>query len=360
MVKFRRSRPLAVTIFGVVAMAIFIACGGGGTTESAKSRVPNIASGPASPLVALEELTKAIESQADEQKTGTASAIASLIQAAKIQATESQAAPLAEAIAKVVAPVMEEAARAALSEAQELAESVATALEANEPLTEAWLEGDEALTKDLMDAAATVMSDALSSDAASLEDLAKDLNELLEDSSVQAMLPERLPKTLIEGGVEASAEQESVPSVATTFDQFGFTLAMDLGSEVRTAQGSASEQGAINFPLGEVNSILTWVPQEGSSPLALVSGTYEILKANQTSVSFSTINDGELSVNGQAGVYLGFKSTGDNGASLGGGLIGSWACAGEGTAYTLTLTGADASTLQIRFDRVLENFSCAA
>ena len=161
-------------------------------------------------------------------------------------------------------------------------------------------------------------------------------------------------------GAEASAEQESALTLATTFDQFGFALTMDLGSEVQTAQGSASAQGAINFPLGEVNSILTWVPQEGSSPLALVSGTYDILKANQTSITFDSINDGEITVNGQSGVYLGFKSTDDTGASLGGGLIGAWTCAGEGTAYTLTLTGADASTLQIRFDRLLENFTCAA
>ena len=173
-------------------------------------------------------------------------------------------------------------------------------------------------------------------------------------------LSETLTEAATEAGTEASAEQESAAASVTTFDQFGFTLTIDLGSAVQTAQGSAGEQGAINFPLGEVNSILTWVPQEGSSPLALVSGTYDILKANQTGVSFDSINDGEITVSGQSGVYLGFKSTDDTGASLGGGLIGAWTCTGEGTAYTLTLTGADASTLQIRFDRLLENFNCAA
>ena len=351
MEKNRRSKPLAVTLFAVVAMAILIACGGGGTTESAKSSVPKPAPGSESPLAEAEAVTKAIESLADEAKTGPASAIAALIQAAEIQA-----APLAETITKEAERVVEEVLKASTFDAEKLAEGIAKAVEATEPLMETVMEAVEALTKDLTDTAATVMSDAISSDAMSAEDLAKELKDIVEDSTVQTLLSE----TLTDAATEASAEQESAPALVTTFDQFGFTLTMDLGSVVQTAQGSAGEQGAINFPLGEVNSILTWVPQEGSSPLALVSGTYDILKANQTGVSFDSINDGEITVSGQSGVYLGFKSTDDTGASLGGGLIGAWTCTGEGTAYTLTLTGADASTLQIRFDRVLENFTCAA
>lgn len=388
MVKFRKGKPLAVALFGVIAMAILVACGGGGTTESAQSSDPQPASGSDSPLAVLGAVTKAIESKVGEQKTDPGSAIAALIQGA-----ESQTAPLAEAITKDVAPVIKQILKQAMPEAENLADSVARALESNEPLAESLLEAAEALTKDLSDEAASVissvMSDALSSNGASAEELVEGTEKLLEDTDVPAVLSEtlqladqlsdELSDQLNEAVSEAKTELESATSLlgtpatspatspegetastATTFDQFGFSLTMDLGSEIRTAEGSASKQGAINFPVGEINSILTWVPQAGSTPLALVSGTYDILKANQTDVSFDSINDGEISVNGELGVYLGFKSTNDDGASLGGGLIGAWACADEGTAYTLTLTGADASTLQIRFDRVLENFSCAA
>ena len=266
-----------------------------------------------------------------------------------------------------------------------MVDSVAKALESNKPLAEALLEAAEALTKDLTNEAASVissvMSDALSSDGMSTEKLVEGIEKLLEDTDVSTSLSEtlqlsdQLSDQLDQAESEVKAELESATSLlstpatspegatastATTFDQFGFSLTMDMGSKIRTAEGSASKQGAINFPVGEINSILTWVPQAGSTPLALVSGTYDILKANQTNVSFDSVNDGEISVNGELGVYLGFKSTDDAGASLGGGLIGAWACAGESTAYTLTLTGTDASTLQIRSNRILENFSCAA
>ena len=354
MVRIRSTKSLAFTLFTMLAMAILISCSEVGTTESAKSSGPNPASSSESPLAAA--VTKAIGSQSDEQQSGPASAIALLIQAAELQA-----APVDETITKVVEPVLEELVKAATSEAEELAERIARALEAEEPLLETLKDAAEAMIEALTDTSATVMFDDASSDPTSVEDLVK---AIFEDSTVLSLLsetlPETLPETLIQAAAGAGADQESAGALVTTFDQFGFTLTMDLGSEVQTAQGSAGEQGAISFPLGEVNSVLTWVPQEGNSPLALVSGTYEILKANQTGVSFDSINDGEITVNGQQGVYLGFKSTDDTGASLGGGLIGAWACAGEGTAYTLTLTGVDVGILQIRFDRVLENFSCAA
>ena len=50
----RRGKPLAVALFGVIALAILVACGGGGTTESAKSSDPQTASGSDSPLAVLE------------------------------------------------------------------------------------------------------------------------------------------------------------------------------------------------------------------------------------------------------------------------------------------------------------------
>lgn len=156
MIKNRRSKPLAITLFVVLAMAILIACGGSGTTDSAKSSVPKPAPGSESPLLEAEAMTKVVESFADEQKAGTASAIALLIQAAGIQAAESQAAPVAEIITKAAERVVEEALKAATSDSQNLFEGIAKAMEAKEPLVEALLEAAEAMTKHLAGTPATV------------------------------------------------------------------------------------------------------------------------------------------------------------------------------------------------------------
>ena len=40
--------------------------------------------------------------------------------------------------------------------------------------------------------------------------------------------------------------------------------------------------------------------------------------------------------------------------------MGSWACQVSNTAFTLTLTGADATLVQLRFGRLLDNFACAS
>ena len=332
MIKNPESRSLAVTLFGVIAMSVLMACGGGVIAESAKSATTS------------EAMTKAIEAPVEAEKTGPASAIASMIKAAESISAGSEAAQVAETLTKALEPVLEELIKTATSDAKELADGIAKAMEAEEPLMESLMQAAEKLMEGMTDTAAIAMSAGASSQTTSTEDLVNELKDMLEDSTVLSVL----------------TEQEPPPALATTFELFDFTLTMDLGSEVKTAQGSASKQGAINFAVGELNSILTWVPQEGSTNLAFVSGTYEILKANQTNVSFDSVNDGAITVDGQEGAYLGFKSADDTGASLGGGLIGAWTCADAGTAYTLTMTGADAGTLQIRFDRLLENFTCAA
>ena len=247
MVRIRSTKPLAFTLFTMLAMAILISCSEVGTTESAKSSGPNPASNAESPLAAA--VTKAIGSQSDEQQSGPASAIALLIQAAELQA-----APVDETITKVVGPVLEELVKAATSEAEELAERIARALEAEEPLLETLKDAAEAMFEGLTDTSATLMFDDASSDPPSVEDL---VMAILEDGTALSLLSETLPETLLKAAAGAGADQESAGALVTTFDQFGFTLTMDLGSEVQTAQGSAGEQGAISFPLGEVNSVLT-------------------------------------------------------------------------------------------------------
>lgn len=356
----RKRTSLVVTLFGVIAMSILVACAGGITSESSKSSGSEPATESESPLALLEDLTKVVESAADGESAGAVSAIAALIQGAGSEATEllatgSDAGQTAETLAKTLL-------NTATSTTDDLADEIAKIVELEQPLMETLMQAAEDLLEGLSDETSSGLTSAeeliggLLGDDTGVASADELIGGLLDDDTVLSLISE----TLTDSDSQPSAEQESTAVAATTYDEFDFTLTMDQGSEVQTAQGSANAQGAINFPVGGVNSILTWVPQEGSSPLALVSGAYDILKASQTNVSFASVNDGEITVNGQNGVYLGFKSADDTWTSLGGGLIGAWACADAGTAYTLTLTGADAGTAQIRFDRILENFTYAA
>jgi hypothetical protein len=149
-----------------------------------------------------------------------------------------------------------------------------------------------------------------------------------------------------------------------TFNQFGFTLNLDRGADVKTSGFLLAEpdaqQGVLTFGTGGVNVILTWLPPGDNPPLTLLGDTYDLLKAQQPSLSFQTIRDGEITVSQQQGVFGGFRTSSSAGATVGGGIIGAWICPASGTGYTLTVTGDDAIIVQIRFDRLIDNFTCGS
>ena len=147
-------------------------------------------------------------------------------------------------------------------------------------------------------------------------------------------------------------------ALPTAFTEYGFDLVVERGADIQILGAASPEQGALTFAYGEVNAIMTWLPQ-GSSLLALVSGTYDLIQNGQPDLTFDTLVDGELLVDGEAGVFLGFKAEDASGAASGG-LIGSWDCRASGTAFTLALTGTDTALVQVRFDELLDNFACVA
>lgn len=152
------------------------------------------------------------------------------------------------------------------------------------------------------------------------------------------------------------------PVLLKTFNQFGFSLDLDRGADVKTAGFLQPEpdvrQGVLSFSTGGANVVLTWLPPASNPPLILLRDTYDLLQRQQPSLSFQTIRDGEITVSQQQGVFGGFRISNASGATVGGGIIGAWICSGSGTGYTLTVTGADATIVQIRFDRLIDNFTC--
>lgn len=170
---------------------------------------------------------------------------------------------------------------------------------------------------------------------------------------------------VVNAPAETEVVEETVEStLLTSYSDYGFNLKLDFGAEIQANGWTEAEpsetQGIIAFTYGGVNTNLVWGPPEERTNLTFLADTYNILRASQPSVTFESISDGELTISEQEGVYGGFKAVGDGGASLGGGLIGAWTCGDNNTAFRMTLTGEDATIVQLRFDRLLENFACSS
>ena len=149
-----------------------------------------------------------------------------------------------------------------------------------------------------------------------------------------------------------------------TVDEFGFVLKLDKGADVNTAGWTGPEpdatQGTLSFTAGGVNAILIWSPAGDQTPLNFLADIYNILRGSQPNLTFDPISDGEITVSGEEGIFGGFKTVDANDVTVGGGLIGTWVCSVTETAFRLTLTGDDATLVQLRFDRLLDNFACAS
>jgi hypothetical protein len=149
------------------------------------------------------------------------------------------------------------------------------------------------------------------------------------------------------------------------YDANGFTVALDSGSSFAsvnlatagwTGADADLDQGLLTFTYKGASIVLFWLPTEQQTPSTILSSTYQLLRGSQPNVTFQTVNEGDLGVSGETGMFGGFVATDSTGASAGGGLIGTWVCSRPNTAFSLT--GSDATSLQIRFDRLVSGFLC--
>ncbi|MDA0265313.1 MAG: hypothetical protein O3A93_14340 [Chloroflexi bacterium] len=182
--------------------------------------------------------------------------------------------------------------------------------------------------------------------------------------TVQAMEATQTPPTSTPEPTatpEPPAEPTPTPVLDTVIADYGFTLNLDLGANVKTTGYLEPEpneaQGLANFVYGGVNTSLVWGPAAGRTSLGFLATSYNVLRAAQPEITFQSIREGAITVSGQKGSYGGFKALNSASETIGGGLIGTWNC-GNDTAYRMTLTGADATVVQLRFDRLLDNFIC--
>ena len=160
--------------------------------------------------------------------------------------------------------------------------------------------------------------------------------------------------------------------ISDVFEIHGFTLALDPNSTFPasgldvsglTETEADESQGILKLNYNGADVIFYWQQNESSSGSeAQVEAALALLSASKPTRTFTVISQGEISPDGQDGIYSGFLSTPKNDKSSptaggsGGGLIGAWQC-GD-IAFTMTVSGPDATVIQIRFDRLVENFKC--
>ena len=151
----------------------------------------------------------------------------------------------------------------------------------------------------------------------------------------------------------------ATPEPPSVLDEFGFVLGLDRGAYVTNIPGNTDAQGIVQLEYSGVNVILSWVPENGATIEGLVSGTFGTLQSNQTDLTFDTVSESKLKVGLEIGTVVGFKSVDGSGDVVGGGLIGAWNCVDQATSFTIMVIGQDASLVQLRLNRLIDNFDCA-
>ena len=155
----------------------------------------------------------------------------------------------------------------------------------------------------------------------------------------------------------------ATPVIETSINEYGFKLKLHGDVPIRVVgvaeKNPTSEQGTISFPYQGVAAILAW-NSSASTAQQVVAINYNQLRDGQPSLTFETIKDGAIPVSGERGVFGAFKVLEGTDTAVGGGFVSAWICSESQTRYSLTVTGAQLTTVQIRFQDILTNFSCSS
>ena len=148
----------------------------------------------------------------------------------------------------------------------------------------------------------------------------------------------------------------------TVVNSYGYSLGIDGIIDINGISwlggGPDTTQGLVNFNAAGTAVIVIWQPAQGQPLSILTALGLGVQQASQPSTTFTGIAEGTLNPKGRETAFGGFAGADASGAAVGGGLIGAWTC--ETTDFILIVTGADSTLVQIRFDRLLDNFDCVA
>jgi hypothetical protein len=146
-----------------------------------------------------------------------------------------------------------------------------------------------------------------------------------------------------------------------TYEKFDFTLRLDNETVITdlgwTETAADKAQGLLSFSYSGTNVLVLWI-KDSAGEQTMLSDAYAVLQTVASSLTFTAISEGNIEVGGGSGIFGGFALTDQAGTSAGGGLIGAWVCAQENTGMALTVISANATTLQVRFNRILQGVEC--
>ena len=153
---------------------------------------------------------------------------------------------------------------------------------------------------------------------------------------------------------------ESTPGVESVeINTYGFKLIVDGSISIESsgllADNAREQDGIVFFQYEGANTTLLWIT--GSDQDELLPDIYTQIVEAQPELTFSLINEGDIAVDSSQGKYLTFVANSDSGEVEAGGLTGVWTCPTD-RVFSLTVTGLDPVVLQIRFKRLIDNFTC--
>ena len=125
-----------------------------------------------------------------------------------------------------------------------------------------------------------------------------------------------------------------------------------------TGPKASNDEGVIHFDYAGVTVIFIWFKDKESTLSDIINDNYNTLSVSQPSLALSPISQGSVTVDTVSGKYLTFVTKSGSGENKGGGIIGSWRCSSE-NAFSILVSGSDATVVQIRFKRLVDNLECS-
>jgi hypothetical protein len=176
-----------------------------------------------------------------------------------------------------------------------------------------------------------------------------------------------LPSTVVPAQtptiIQATATHTSTPEPQEIrFDQFGFSIVVETKeSTVLTSlleEDASANQGILLFEYKGTQAVLMWMTSTANSNQVVQAHLMALLTEAQPENIFTVITEGNITVDGNQGIFGAFSTQDAETVVTGGGIIGAWSCISQGIIPALLVTGTDDTTVQIRFKRLIDSFTC--
>ena len=123
-------------------------------------------------------------------------------------------------------------------------------------------------------------------------------------------------------------------------------------------ESASATQGVLLFEYKGIQAVLIWMPSGTYSIQEVQTQLMALLASAQPENSFTILTEGEITVDGNQGIFGAFSTQDVESAVTGGGIIGAWPCGDQGIIPALLVAGTDDTTGQIRFKRLIDSFTC--